>query len=151
MCNVQGNGAVFLVSIAAKGYGVHRNPNDFYKNLSYLEAILRAYIGGNTEPLLLSSGLEDYFLGTYYFNRGRYYNDIAGLTHLEPAAGEFSAYRFHDEDPLFFEDGLRLTNKVGESIGDRIIGTPDRTRYTTYVWLYQWDKQAKPAMKDLNL
>ena len=40
---------------------------------------MRAYIDGSKTPLMLSSGLEDYFLGTYYFNRGRYYTPVAGL------------------------------------------------------------------------
>jgi hypothetical protein len=45
---------------------------------------MRAYIGGAKDPLMLSSGLEDYFLGTYYFNRGRYATPVAGLTQSGP-------------------------------------------------------------------
>ena len=39
---------------------------------------MRAYIDGAKDPLMFSSGLEDYFLGTYYFDRGRYYTEVAG-------------------------------------------------------------------------
>ena len=35
--------------------------------------------------ILLSSGTEDYFLGTYYFNRGGYENAVAGMTHKTTA------------------------------------------------------------------
>ncbi|MDR1584357.1 MAG: DUF2961 domain-containing protein [Prevotellaceae bacterium] len=137
MCNVEGKGALFLVTIAAKGL---RTPphKDRWKDLSYMEACIRAYFDGGRDTLLLSSGLEDYFLGTYYFNKGRYYTSLAGLTHLDAETGEFSAYRFHDDDPLFFQNGFRLTNRVGETVGGNVVGEPPRTRYTTYVWLYQW-------------
>ena len=94
--------------------------------------------------MLLSSGLEDYFLGTYFFNRGMYHNDVAGLTHLNKEDHSFSAYRFHEEDPIFFRKGLRLTLRCGEEIGDqrhnkriqRWKAPP--TTYTTYVWIYEW-------------
>ena len=48
--------------------------------LSFLEACMRAYVIGAAEPMLASSGREDYFLCTYDFNRGKYYNGTAGLT-----------------------------------------------------------------------
>ena len=38
-----------------------RNRGD-WQDISYLEAIVRAYIDGAPTPLPLSSGLEDYFL-----------------------------------------------------------------------------------------
>ncbi|MDR1593509.1 MAG: DUF2961 domain-containing protein [Prevotellaceae bacterium] len=137
MCNVKGKGAMFLVTVAAKGL---RTPphKERWKDLSYMESCVRAYFNEGKDTLLLSSGLEDYFLGTYYFNKGRYYTDVAGLTHLDTETNEFSAYRFHDEDPVFFQNGLRLTNRIGEKIGEKVFHDPPRTRYTTYVWLYQW-------------
>ena len=88
--------------------------------------------------LLLSSGLEDYFLGTYYFNRGLYANRLAGLTHLDTEKNAFSAYRFHDDDPLFFRDGFRLTCRCGEELNGAMLHDPPPTRFTTYTWLYQW-------------
>ncbi|MDR2286001.1 MAG: DUF2961 domain-containing protein [Prevotellaceae bacterium] len=138
MCNVKGKGAMFLVTIAAKG--LRTPPHEVrWKDLSYMEACIRAYFNEGKDTLLLSSGLEDYFFGTYYFNRGRYYTNVAGLTHLDTEENEFSAYRFHDEDPVFFQNGLRLTNRVGEiHVDGHVVHDPPKTRYTTYVWLYQW-------------
>ena len=107
-------------------------------NLSYMEAVVRAYLGEEEELLFLSSGLEDYFLGTYYFNTGKFANKMAGLTHFEANRNEFSAYRLHEDDPVFFQEGLRLTARCGEKIGDRKYFDPQSTEYTTYVWVYEW-------------
>lgn len=109
-----------------------------WKDLSFLEACMRAYVDGANEPVLLSSGLEDYFLGTYYFNRGKYANDVAGLTHLDKEKASFSAFRFHDEDPIFFDTGLRLTCRCGEELAGRVFHEPSDTTYSTYTWVYQW-------------
>ncbi|MBZ0255182.1 DUF2961 domain-containing protein, partial [bacterium] len=134
LCDVKTAGALYLVTIAGEGL---RRSGD-WKDISYLEAIMRAYLNGEKEPTLLSSGLEDYFLGTYYFNRGRYANGLAGLTHLDKETNTFSAYRFHDEDPVFFQKGLRLTCRCGEEANGKKLHDPPETRYTTYTWVYQW-------------
>jgi hypothetical protein len=132
LCKLEGKGALYQVAIAAKG-----------GSLTYLEACMRAYLAGRKEPLMLSSGLEDYFLGTYYFDTGKFHADIAGLTHFDKKENSFSAYRFHDDDPVFFQDGLRLTCRCGETEHGKTGDTkgylnPPKTRYTTYTWVYQW-------------
>lgn len=138
LCDVKGSGALYQVTMAAKGQRKLADEKTRWKDLSYMEACMRAYIGGAKEPLMLSSGLEDYFLGTYYFNKGRYATPIAGVTHFEKSENEFSAYRFHEDDPVFFQNGLRLTSRCGEKIGDNIFHDPPETRYTTYTWTYEW-------------
>jgi len=120
------SGMIYQVTVAARS-----------ERLTYLESIVRGYNSQSDPPLLLSSGLEDYFLGTYYFNRGLYHADEAGLTHLNIENGTFSAYRFHEEDPLYFQDGFRLTLRCGEQT-ERETWKADRTIYTTYVWAYEW-------------
>lgn len=127
-----GQGALYQVMIAGDS-----------TNLSYLEACMRAYLGNDPKPLMLSSGLEDYFLGTYYFDTGKFHADIAGLTHIDKKEGRFSAYRFHDDDPIFFQDGLRLTCRCGETEHgdtDSDVGylNPQPTRFTAYTWVYEW-------------
>ncbi len=134
LCNAKSAGALYQVTMAADG---QRDSGD-WKDISYLEAIVRAYVDGEQAPLQLSSGLEDYFLGTYYFNRGRYANDLAGLTHLDTEDNTFSAYRFHDDDPVFFQKGVRLTCRCGEEIGGTKLHDPPATQFTTYTWMYQW-------------
>lgn len=137
LCDTKGKGALYQVTIAAEGQPAEHN------ELSYLEACMRLYTGGSTNPVMLSSGLEDYFLGTYYFDTGRYYADIAGLTHFDKATKQFSAYRFHDDDPIFFQDGLKVTCRCGETEHGTTSGpvaykNPPVTKYTTYTWVYEW-------------
>ncbi|MHC4517039.1 MAG: DUF2961 domain-containing protein [Planctomycetota bacterium] len=134
LCDVTGAGALYQVTMAAKAL----RQSGSWKDLSYMEACVRAYEADATEPLFLSSGLEDYFLGTYYFNKGRYYTPLAGLTHLDKKDNSFSAYRFHEDDPVFFQNGLRLTCRCGETLEGETLHDPPETEYTTYVWLYQW-------------
>ena len=134
LCDVTGGGALYQVTMTGESL---RNVGD-WKDISYLEAIVRAYVNGSPEPVLLSSGLEDYFLGTYYFNRGLYANGLAGLTHFNAEKNAFSAYRFHDDDPVFFRDGLRFTCRCGEELKGAMLHDPPPTIFTTYTWVYQW-------------
>jgi hypothetical protein len=147
LCHVKMAGALYQVTIAGRGL---KDRGD-WRSLSFLEACMRAYIDGSSEPMLLSSGLEDYFLGTYYFNRGRYANDLAGLTHLDAKARTFSAYRFHDDDPIFFHSGLRLTCRCGETEHGtkqgKPAGDPPATEYTTYAWVYEWPTASDSAAR----
>ena len=139
LCDTKKSGMLYQVAMSGKS-----------NNSMFLESCVRAYIAGHTEPLMLSSGLEDYFLGTYYFNRGLYQNDVAGVTHLNVGVDKrttFSGYRFHEEDPIFFDDGLRLTLRCGEQMeSQRLKPEPETwkappTTYTTYVWIYEWDSE----------
>lgn len=127
LVDTPGTGLLYQVTMAGRS-----------SNLSYMEACMRAYVGGAKEPLWLSSGLEDYFLGTYYFQTGRYHTPLAGLTHFDPKDHSFSAYRFHEDDPVFFRNGLRLTARVGESLNGRVWFEPKPTTYWTYAWTYEW-------------
>ena len=130
LCKVTRDGMVFQVTMQAQS-----------TNFEFMEGQMRAYIGGATEPQMLSSGLEDYFLGTYYFNRGLYHLPQAGLTHKDETNFTFSAYRFHDIDPLLFAGGVRLACRCGEMLGNKIAGPtgkPMATTYTTYAWVYEW-------------
>jgi len=133
LCNTLKPGMLYMVTIAAHA-----------ERHTFLESCVRAYLDGAEKPILLSSGLEDYFLGTYFFNRGMYHHDVAGLTHLNKEDHSFSAYRFHEEDPIFFEKGLRLTVRCGEEIGNQRHNERTQTwrapptTYTTYVWIYEW-------------
>jgi hypothetical protein len=134
MCDVKGAGALYQVTMEAKGL----RKTNHWKDLSYMESCIRAYVNDGKDMVYLSSGLEDYFLGTYYFKKGTFVNLLAGVTHLDKKENEFSAYRLHEDDPVFFQNGLRLTNRCGEKIGDKVFHDPPKTRYTTYVWMYQW-------------
>ena len=125
-----GGGALYQVTLAVSS-----------QNCNFLEAMLRAYLNGAKDPLFLSSGTEDYFLGTYYFNRGMYHLPLSGLTHMDASdAGpcRFSAYRFHDQDPIVFQKGFRLVWRNGEEKDGKTYGSPQPSQMTSYVWLYEW-------------
>jgi hypothetical protein len=61
------------------------------------------------------------------FNKGRY---AGGLSDFNAAESEFSAYRFHEDDPVFFHNGLRLTCRCGETLDGKMLHDPPQTRYT---------------------
>jgi len=133
LCDISGRGFFFGLFMAAES-----------ENYNFLETCLRASIDGAGEPLFLSSGTEDYFLGTYYFNRGGYHLPMAGLTHKGKSGNglcRFSAYRFHTRDPIVFQKKFRLLWRNGEEMGGHVFGSPKETTLTTYVWIYVWKEE----------
>ena len=131
LCRSPRAGALYQVTLAARG-----------TNLTYLEAVLRAYKNGAKEPEVVSSGTEDYFLGTYYFNRGTYHTALGGCTHLDTKDSTFSGYRFHEEDPILFKKGLRFVWRNGERAfwtkEDAPLANPGDTVISSYAWVYEW-------------
>ena len=111
---------------------------------------------GNDHSWLLSSGTEDYFLGTFYFDKGQYFLPLAGVTSLCPQptddaprppsfgcvpaadrAVSFSAYRLHaGMDPLEFEvEGLRVAWRNGEPGHGGAAATVNASSFAlVYVW-----------------
>jgi hypothetical protein len=131
-----GHGMVYQVTVAAQGSNYAGNAN-----FNYMEGEFRAYLNGSTNAMPISSGTEDFFLGAGYFHQNQLYDgEPAGLTSLNPTAGNnsFSAYRLFTQDPLFFQNGLRLTLRCGEQINGQTIANPQPTAYATYTWVYQW-------------
>ena len=107
--------------------------------------------------VLLGSGTEDYFDSGWYFNAGEFRLPVAGETHnvQNEKVSEWSAYRFHEMDPLRFQDGVRVTWRCGEAGGSAPDGSDkcyaplppqppphnDRTlcEYVqSYGWVYVW-------------
>jgi D-arabinan exo alpha-(1,3)/(1,5)-arabinofuranosidase (non-reducing end) len=100
---------------------------------------MRAYFGGSPQPTFLSSGLEDYFVSSGYFHHRRLFQTaISGLTHLDVEKNRFTAYRFHDHDPVFFQNGMRLTLRCGEELDGRVFHKAPAATYDVYTWVYQW-------------
>ena len=135
LCTVHGGGQLYLVTLAAQS--AHKYGD--WRDQGFMEGCVRAYLDGESKPDFLSSGLEDYFLGSGYFHQNqRYYGEVAGLTHIDKTANNFSAYRFHDDDPVYFQKSLRLTLRSGEELGGYKFYDPQATQYTAYAWVYQW-------------
>ncbi|UOY04937.1 DUF2961 domain-containing protein [Muricauda sp. SCSIO 64092] len=141
LCNTKKDGLLYMVYMQGEAAEPGKVYEKEWHRLSFLEACMRAYIAGAKEPVFLSSGLEDYFLGTYYFISGRFANDLAGLTYFDKEDAKFAAYRIHDRDPFYFKDGLRLTCKAGETLPERNNGKlhdAPNSKYTSYTWIYEW-------------
>lgn len=140
------SGALYQVTLAA-------NSTDY----NYLEACFRARIDGANNITWLSSGTEDFFLSSSYFNKGVYHNDHSGLTYKGNKA-VMSAYKLFEDDPIFFTKSLELIWRCGETIAGPY-GCPNdyppppprewsyeepvapklsNTKVTTYVWVYEW-------------
>merc|ERR1712195_411133 len=99
--------------------------------------------------MLLSSGTEDYFLGTYYFNEGPYHNPQAGVTHKAHINSQFAGYRVHIDDPLPFHaavgehfslvwrngDSEHCDDQTGSPAGPF---NPAASRVFAYVLAYEW-------------
>lgn len=91
-------GALFMVTLVANS-----------SNLVFLEGCMRSYIDESNRTTWLSSGTEDFFLSAYYFDKGLYHLDNAGLTYLDKnGSGLVSAYKFFENDPLLFTKSFEL-------------------------------------------
>jgi len=135
IADVDSAGALYQTTLAVQG----ERPRGDWMDQSYQEGCVRAYFGDDEEATYLSSGLEDYFLGSGYFHHSQLYaNSVAGLTTFNREENRFSAYRFHDRDPVFFQDGMRLTMRNGEELRGTLMHDPPPTTYNVHVWVYEW-------------
>jgi len=120
-------------------------------DLNCLEGCYHAYFDGDSFPgTLLATGTEDYFDSGWYFNAGEFHFPVAGYTHYDGSNGiTLSAYRFHDMDPLFFDDGFQFVWRNGDRLDPAgikcmaldegtIVGTPTATDVLAYTWVYTW-------------
>merc|ERR1712232_920425 len=115
--NVSGmGGALLWTGIAARASGETPRNN-------FLEGCVRAKID-NRPMQLISSGTEDFFSGTLYFDNGAdvYHSDIAGTTQWGSSPNKtgkprpfFSAYRFHDSEVLVHSESMLFTWRCGDT------------------------------------
>lgn len=123
-------------------------------NLEFLEGCYHAYPEYDQAfpGVIISTGTEDYFDSAYYFNGGQFHFEVSGFTHLQQVSRsllQWSAYRMHDLDPIFFENGFRFEWRNGDVLDDRgfkclvyqegnAIGAPTQSIVTSYAWVYTW-------------
>jgi hypothetical protein len=122
--------------------------------LHFLEGCYHAYTKYEQEfpGLIVSTGTEDYFDSAFFFNGGQFHLEVSGFTHFkEISTGEleWSAYRMHDIDPIFFTNGFRYHWRNGDVTDDRgfkctidqgghTVGQPTQSIVTSYTWVYVW-------------
>ncbi len=76
--------------------------------LSYLEAPEYIYIDDDWDnPRITGTGLEDYFLGGWYFREGCFSGPLHGLTIKDVIDASVAMYRIHENDSVHFKKGLK--------------------------------------------
>jgi len=121
-------------------------------NFNFMEGCYHLYTPANGKwpGMLLSTGMEDYYDSAFYFDAKDFRLPISGTTHYYSVNGKWSGYRFHDEDPIFYTNGLRFQWRNGDvtdpstglkctlQSGGSTIGTPTPSTIITYAWVYVW-------------
>ncbi len=77
--------------------------------LSFLEAPENVFIDADwTEPRIVGTGLEDYFLGGWYFREGTFTGPYHGVPVKDTLRSSISMYRIHELDAIYFESRLKF-------------------------------------------
>ncbi len=78
--------------------------------LSFLEAPEYVYIDEDwAVPRITGTGLEDYFLGGWYFREGTFCGPLHGVPVKDPLRASVVMYRVHESDALRFQKRFRFT------------------------------------------
>jgi hypothetical protein len=140
LVHVHGQGLLFLTMV-----NMHSG-NDFF-----LEGCMRARVDGT--QTLLSSGTEDYFLRSFYFDTVPLASDASGVLQWKKTATKrvLTAYRFHDTELITFNSSFTLVWRNGEVNNTQglkcvdgeegqghIIGNPTTTLLNANIWFYEW-------------
>jgi hypothetical protein len=107
------------------------------------EGEIKFYIDGDEWPTICGTGTEDYFCGSYNFDRGGQYVEFstpyAGLHQVIRPDGayrsqqRFGLYRWHIMDPIRFEHDLRVTiQALGWRSGARYLPNQDDIASVAY-------------------
>ena len=144
-----GEGLVYMTAISASSASVN-----FWEGCYHLYTPYNQSFPGT----VLSTGMEDFFDSAYGFGGGEFKYPVSGCTHRDASKHgmKLSAYRFHEEDPIAFSDGIKFQWRIGDLInpkahpespkcfidqpgpGDKVVGRPMNTTVTTYAWVYTW-------------
>ncbi|MBI2422126.1 MAG: DUF2961 domain-containing protein [Candidatus Hydrogenedentes bacterium] len=122
------------------------------------EGEIKFYMDGDVWPTICGTGTEDYFCGSYNFDRAGQYVEFstpyAGLHQVIRPDGtyrsqqRFGLYRWHILDPIRFEQDLKVTiQALGWRSGGRYLPLQDDIASTSF-W-YQREPHGKfPALPD---
>ena len=129
------------------------------------EGEIKFFMDGDKKfPTICGTGAEDYFCGSYNFDRGGQYKEFstayAGLHQVIRPDGTYKAnqrfglYRWHITDPIRFEKDLRVTiQDLGWRSGGRYL--PQKSDIASVAFWYQAEPHAKfpslPSKDDLEV
>ena len=78
--------------------------------LSFLEAPEYVYIDNDWEtPRIVGTGLEDYFLGGWYFREGPFIGPYHGVPIKDALNASVAMYRVHETDAIHFRERLKFS------------------------------------------
>jgi len=134
-----------LPKITGKGrylgtvFGILAN-KDLYQDNWWGEGEVKAFIDGDTtSPTLSGTGTEDY-VGTGW-GLNQYANLYQGAPFADNAKMQFSFYRFHVPDPVYFKTDIRVTiQQIGYASESKTVNP----LYTTGTPVYE----AGPGLKE---
>jgi len=129
------------------------------------EGEVKFFMDGDSKfPTICGTGTEDYFCGSYNFDREGQYKEFctpyAGLHQVIRPDGtyksqqRFGLYRWHIMDPVRFEKDLKITMQdLGWRHGGRYL--PQKSDISSVVYWYQTEPHAKfpnlPSWQDLEV
>lgn len=76
--------------------------------LSYLEAPEYIYVDDMETPRIVGTGLEDYFLGGWYFREGTFAGPLHGVPSRDTLNASVAMYRIHEGDAIHFRKRIRF-------------------------------------------
>lgn len=77
--------------------------------LSFLEAPEYIYVDEDWErPRIVGTGLEDYFMGGWYFREGTFQGEHHGVPVKDTLRAKIAMYRWHEADAIYFNDRFRM-------------------------------------------
>ncbi|HNX56137.1 MAG TPA: DUF2961 domain-containing protein [Prolixibacteraceae bacterium] len=141
--NIKGKGQFVGVYLA---WGVNNNG-------WWGEGEIKFFIDGDSKfPTICGTGTEDYFCGSYNFDRGGQYKEFctpySGLVQVVRPDGtyksqqRFGLYRWHIMDPIRFEKDLKITiQDLGWRAGGRYL--PQQSDISSTCFWYQTDPHGK--------
>lgn len=141
--NIKGKGQFVGVYLA---WGVNNNG-------WWGEGEIKFFIDGDSKfPTICGTGTEDYFCGSYNFDRGGQYKEFctpySGLVQVIRPDGtyksqqRFGLYRWHIMDPIRFEKDLKITiQDLGWRAGGRYL--PQQSDISSTCFWYQTDPHGK--------
>jgi hypothetical protein len=110
--------------------------------LSFLEAPEFFYVDDDwAEARIVGTGLEDYFLGGWYFREGAFAGPHHGVPVKDALRSSVAMYRVHDRDAIYFDRRLRFAFENPWS--------PERLqpfRHSSVAFLYLDHLAAAPAL-----
>ena len=90
------------------GTNISVNANPLYQPYWWGEGEVKIYLNGDRDfPTLVGTGTEDY-IGTAW-GQSKFFNEYSGCSVADPENLQWSFYRFHIKDPVYFSSDCKVT------------------------------------------